>query len=199
MWLSSTVTAIVVVVAATLGLRGWAGTIDTLSNARAARLPGLLRTTAPWPNNTLQLSARIAAMGLPPPGSIEHVHVFLVVFVHGRRVPVPSDVGLARDTESPLHTHAGEPGIVHVESLLPFWHPTLGEFFDVWGVRLSSTCLGAYCTRGAERLAVFVDGTYVNGDPRLIQLADHDAIAVVFGTADQAPREFPVVDWSRAL
>ena len=48
-----------------------------------------------------------------------------------------------------LHTHDAS-GIVHIESPDKRDY-TLGQFFDVWGVRLSSTCLGApYCNVGRQ-------------------------------------------------
>jgi hypothetical protein len=44
---------------------------------------------------------------------------------------------------SPIHTHDTS-GIVHIESptVRPF---TLGQFFDVWGVRFTSDCIGGDC------------------------------------------------------
>ena len=85
---------------------------------------------------------------------------------------------------------------MHVESLLPFWEATLGEFFDVWGVRLSSECLAAYCVGDDAVVTVYVDGRHVSGDPRLVPLRDHDSIAVVFGTPAEQPTSFPGFDWS---
>ena len=57
----------------------------------------------------------------------------------------------------------------------------LGEFFDEWGVRLDSSCVGGYCTGGGRELRVFVDGRRT-GDPRSIVLANRQEIAVVFGS-----------------
>src|SRR6476619_7075254 len=131
------------------------------------------------------LRLRLRALGLPAlgrEGSALHVHQHLDMFVNGRRVAVPAGIGIgaAQGFISPLHTHDAS-GIVHVESpdVRTF---TLGDLFDVWGVRLTRRCLGGYCARGAERLRVYVDGRQVAGEPRTLPLAAHAEIVVAFGT-----------------
>jgi hypothetical protein len=166
----------------------------TESVRRAGPLPGELTGGAPWPaNNGATLRPRLAAAGLPAlsrEGSALHIHVHLDLFVDGRRVTVPAGVGIDRDLQfiSPLHTHDAT-GIVHVESptVRTF---TLGELFDVWGVRLSRSCLGGYCARGGSELRVYADGRPV-ADPRGLALAPHQEIVVAFGTERQLPRPLP--------
>lgn len=169
----------------------------TLSAAASARLPGMLTTRAAWPSNTAELRARLPLLDLGGVGGLRHIHVFLAIIIHGRRVPVPPDIGLAADAESPLHVHEGEAGIVHVESWDPFWRATLGEFFDAWGVRLFSKCIGGYCTTDADELRVFVGGTRYRGNPRTLPLTDHEDIVVAFGTEEEVPSPLPAFDWSR--
>ena len=64
----------------------------------------------------------------------------------------------------------------------------LGQLFDVWGVRLTRTCLGAYCSGGRERLEVYTDGGRVTGDPRVLPLVPHAEIVVAYGTRAELPR-----------
>jgi hypothetical protein len=187
--------AVAVFGAAVFAIATYARRISTLSATESARLPGMLTTRAPWPGNTALLGERLDRLGLPPAGGIEHVHVFLAIFVDGRRVAIPANIGLTAATEAALHVHAGEPGIVHVESLVPFWRPTLGEFFDVWGVRLSSNCLGGYCSAGDARLVVFVDGKRVADDPRSVPLIDRTTITIAFGSPGNVPDPLPSYDW----
>ena len=71
-------------------------------------------------------------------------------------------------------------GLIHVEADRKGSF-TLGQFFDEWGVRLSASCLGSYCSGGGKELRVYVDGTRAGGDPRLIVLTNRQEIAVVFG------------------
>jgi hypothetical protein len=188
---------VVLVLASLVVARVVAGRIRTLSASDSIRLPGMLTTTAPWPSNTARLGSRLERLGLPPVGSFEHLHVFLAIFVDGARVPVPANVGLAADAEAPLHVHVDEPAVVHVESLIPFWRATLGQFFDVWGVRLSPSCIGGYCADGMASLHVFVNGRRFAGGPRLVPLSDRESIVVVFGSTDEIPTPLPTFDWTR--
>jgi hypothetical protein len=174
--------------------------------APASTLPR--RTKAPWglPASAL---GQIRRAGLVPVlgALLRHDHAHLDVIVNGRKVVVPGGVGLVEPVDrgpcpqgpqssgdcatrhgyfaavanSPLHTHASS-GIIHIESdrLRAF---TLGEFFDEWGVRLDSRCVGGYCTGGGSELRVYLDGRRVAGSPRRVELSRHREIAVVFGGA----------------
>ncbi|MGZ4146658.1 MAG: hypothetical protein ACXVPL_03040 [Actinomycetota bacterium] len=191
------VLAFVLVFAVIAVARSLTANVSTLGVDASARLPGMLTSNAPWPNNTGRLRDRLSILGLPPVGGFQHIHAYLAIVIDGRRVPVPADIGLATNAESPLHVHEGEPGIIHVESWSTSWRATLGEFFDVWGVRLSSTCGGGDCAGATRSLKVFVDGRPHPGDPRNLPLADHEVIVVTFGTPDEIPSPLPTFDWSR--
>jgi hypothetical protein len=90
---------------------------------------------------------------------------------------------------APLHVHDTS-GVIHVESPTVRDY-TLGEFFAVWGVRFTPTCLGGYCDAGDRKLRVYVDGTLRQGDPTAIVLEPHQEILVTFGTAAQVPSTIP--------
>jgi hypothetical protein len=191
------VAGVVVVLLVLSAVRSLTANVSTLGADASERLPGMLTTRAPWPNNTAELRDRLSILGLPPVGGFQHIHAYLAIAIDGRRVPVPADIGLATNAESPLHVHEGEPGIVHVESWSTSWRATLGEFFDVWGVRLSPTCVGGYCADATRSLKVFVDGRPYPGDARSLPLADHEVVVVTFGTPDEIPSPLPTFDWSR--
>ena len=164
-------------------------------------LPGVLKTPPPWPANAAELQLRLRAIRLPAltaEGQVVHIHQHLDLFVDGKSVPVASDIGIAADRSfiSPLHTHEpqkGQPpdGIMHVES------PTeasfsLGQFFAVWGVRLTVDCIGGRCADAQGReLHTWVDGKPVAGDPTRIVLAEHQEIVIAYGTPDQMPKKVP--------
>jgi hypothetical protein len=80
-----------------------------------------------------------------------------------------------------LHTHAAD-GIIHTESPVERMY-TLGDFFDVWGVRLARRRLGA--ARGP--VTAFLDGRAFAGDPRRIPLLPHAQIQLEVGTPVVAP------------
>jgi len=164
---------------------------------------------APWrlPSHPL---TRFARAGLIPVRGalVRHDHVHLDVLVEGRKVAVPAGVGMAEPVDTgpcppgppfgdcatghiftakvavvPVHTHSTS-GLIHIESDRPGTF-TLGQFFDAWGVRFDSSCVGGYCTGNGKRLQAFVNGKPVPGDPRSIVLGYRQEIAVVYGTARQ--------------
>lgn len=152
-------------------------------------LPGLQTGNAPWIAETDHLKERLSVIGLPAlskEGSIMHIHQHLDIFVDGKPVSVPAEIGMNERAGfiSPVHTH--EPNtIIHVESpkVQDF---TLGQFFDVWGVRLTDQCMGGYCNTGDKTLKV-----YVNGNPRDIKLEDRQEITVTYGTSSELPNPIP--------
>ena len=81
--------------------------------------------------------------------------------------------------------------MVHTESDDADFSPNLGTLFDVWGLRLSDECIGAYCAEGDKELRVFVDGEEVTGDPREVALTDLSVIVVTYGTEEQLPDPIP--------
>jgi hypothetical protein len=158
-------------------------------------LPGILKGPAPWPANTDDLEARLSALGLPAlsaEGTELHIHQHLDLYVNGTKQVVPAQIGIVTSPQvvfSPLHTHDTS-GIIHVESptVRTF---TLGEFFDVWGVRLTPTCIGGYCTQGDRSLRVYVDGQLATGDPTTLELFAHEEIVVTYGTKAELPDPIP--------
>jgi len=166
-------------------------------------LPGALRTAPPWPaNNGPELERRLRAIGLDPlteEGQVVHIHEHLDLYVDGRKVTVPANVGIdARQAFiSDLHTHEID-GIVHVESPTPQSF-SVGQFFAIWGLPLSATCIGSLCEQGAKALRVWVGGRPVGADPTRIVLAEHQEIVIAYGTDAQVPDPVPAsFDWAKA-
>ena len=175
--------------------------------------------TVLWPAPPDPLERTVAAGLEPEPKEflINHVHAHLDVFVDGQPIVVPAGIGINIDDPdvrrfdepdgsvayggielcstpciSPLHTHDGT-GIIHTESASPEPN-TLGQFFTEWGVALSDSCVGEYCS--PESIAIYVDGEPYTGDPRAIELTDRREIAIVIGTP---PPQIPkTADFSRA-
>ncbi len=146
-------------------------------------LAGLQTGPAPWNTGLDTLPDRLDPLGvhaLTNEGEVVHIHQHLDIYVNGRKVRVPSQIGIYDGqflTE--LHTHDAT-GIVHVES------PTkrtfdLAQFFGVWGVRLTPSCVGGYC-KELTPWRIYVNGKPYTGDPRTLVLRPHQEIAVVIGT-----------------
>jgi hypothetical protein len=135
-------------------------------SASLAALP----SPPPWPAPA-DVAERVKAAGLSlmkSEGMLVHYHPHVDVFYQGQPVVVPANVGIDTkgSTISPLHTHAAS-GVLHIEASSA-QTITLGQFFTEWGVSLE----------GAQ---VYLDGKAV-ADPANLSLADHQEIAVVFGT-----------------
>jgi hypothetical protein len=159
------------------------------SNKAAVDIPnsdslvGVQTGPAPWNAALDTLPDRLKPLGLNAltnEGEVVHIHQHLDVYVNGKKVTVPSQIGIYDGqflTE--LHTHDAS-GIMHVES------PTkrtfdLAQFFGVWGVRLTPSCVGGYC-KELTPWRLYVDGKPYQGDPRALELKAHQEIAIVIGT-----------------
>lgn len=161
--------------------------------------PGVTMATgpAPWPapvffNNGALSAGYVAAAGLPYAEEMlsVHYHAHLDVVINGKAVPVPAYIGFVAKGRNaiglaPLHTHLPD-GIIHIENSVPATF-LLGQFFIEWGVRLTSTCVGGYCSDSGHELAVFVDGQRYSGDPNKIVLAKHQEIAIEYAATGKLP------------
>ncbi len=155
----------------------------------APPLVGLQVGSAPWNLGLDTLPDRVTPLGLHElsgEGQVLHIHQHLDIFVNGTHEPVPANIGIYDGqflTE--LHTH-DPTGIMHLESpkLGSF---NLGQFFGVWGVRLTSDCVGGYCQK-VTPWSVYVNGRSYSGDPGALVLKSHQEIAFVIGTP---PKKIP--------
>jgi hypothetical protein len=157
-------------------------------------LPGIQTSAAPWTPETSYLLERLQRIGLPAllrEGTQLHTHQHLDLFIDGRAVAVPAGIGIDQvgGFISPVHTH-DKSGTIHIESPESGRY-TLGQFFDVWGVRFSQTCIGSYCNAEDKALRVYVNGDKVDSNPRRIALEQGQEIAVTFGTAKELPDPIP--------
>jgi hypothetical protein len=158
---------------------------NAVSLGNMAALPGVLLTKPPWgPNNGAKLKLRLETLGIPELGQAQlafHIHQHLDIFVNGKPTTVPALAGIHPKQPifyADLHTH-DQSGIIHVESAQQYDY-TLGQFFGVWGVRLSKTCIGGLCS--SKPLHVWANGTPFLGDPTKLVLTNHEEVVVAFGT-----------------
>lgn len=186
---------IAIAVIALFGIGKWTSRpIPPPQNVDPKALPGIQTGGAPWQPEIDHLSNRLRAIGLPAlsqEGAVLHIHQHLDMFIHREQLPVPASIGINQAARfiSPVHTH-DRSGVIHVESPVT-QEFTLGQFFDVWGVRFDKECLGGYCTDAKNTLKVFVNGTLRAEDPRLLVLAPHQEIVVAYGTEEEIPTPLP--------
>jgi hypothetical protein len=157
-------------------------------------LPGLQVDPPPWDAALGSLRSRLDELGLPAlPAEVTdvHFHLHLDVLVDGKAVGIPDDIGRNAGAGylTVIHTH-DDSGVIHIESP-PGHEYTLGQLFDVWGVRFTGTCLGGLCNDGDRQVRVYADGSLLHRDPRLLILGRHQEIVVTYGTASQVPDPVP--------
>ncbi len=118
----------------------------------------------------------------PMEQAVFHIHAHLDIIINGVYFLVPSQVGIPSNCFYWLHTH-DESGIVHIEAPM---HKdfTLGQFFDIWGKKLSNDQIFNYVAGVNNPLNVYVNGTKVpdGTNYRDIKLNAHDEIAIVYGS-----------------
>jgi hypothetical protein len=155
-------------------------------------LSGLQNGPPPWNNGSAMLPDRLASLGLTQlsaEGTTIHIHQHVDLYVNGRKVTIPGNAGIyANQWITELHTHQGQANIIHVESPTDTNY-SLGQFFGVWGVRLTKDCVGRYC--GAGKLSWWVNGEKQTGDPGQLVLKEHQEIAIAFGKPPKViPKSF---------
>jgi hypothetical protein len=120
-----------------------------------------------------------------------HIHAHLAIFVAGNQRQIPFGIGIGPPwkgqnfsagpfvTEGScfawMHTHTAD-GIIHMEAPKQITF-NLGEFFDIWGQKLSPTQVGP----AKGKVTALVNGKVVSGDPRSITLKDHELIQLDVG------------------
>jgi hypothetical protein len=126
-----------------------------------------------------------------------HWHAALTVFASGKQSQIPAGVGIIDPKETRnskgqpyiqegkcfywLHTHAPD-GVIHIESPVQRGF-TLGDFFDEWGLPLSTGQVGP----AKGHVTVFYDGKLYERNPRDIPLVDKAQIQLDVGTPLIAP------------
>jgi hypothetical protein len=145
---------------------------------------------------TQQTSLRAPVSGTPVDGIpcetteqlTYHVHAHLTIIANGQNLPVPAFIGIPGRCIYWLHTHDTS-GVIHIEapSQRSF---VLGQFFDIWGQRLSTTQVLGFTADAQHSLQFFVDGQPYSGDPRQIPLGAHTLITIEYGPPFSAPPSY---------
>jgi hypothetical protein len=130
-----------------------------------------------------------------------HIHAHLTIFVHGKAKQIPFGIGIGQPlrgqntTVGPfveqgtcfmwLHTHTSD-GIIHIEApkLMTF---TLGQFFAVWGQKLSANRVGP----DSGKVTTFYNGKVWTGSPADVPLTAAAQIQLDIGTPLIAPEHIP--------
>jgi hypothetical protein len=163
----------------------------------------LFDTPPPWKPNYKQLPERVQAMGLPGFNETTfHIHAHLEIFVDGKQVQVPANIGIDEAAQflSPLHTHPTAPdnpaGTIHMEADQQYDF-TIGQFMNVWGVKFSDSQIGSLKSKGDKQLQVYVNGKLAK-DPVNTVMQEHDVIVIGYGKPGSFPTN-PKFNWPQGL
>lgn len=133
-------------------------------------------------------------------GGALHIHQYLDLYINGQRVNANPGVGIvdAQNCLYPLHVHDKEANIIHNESDQQTVSFTLGQFFDVWGVKLSTSQVGGYQVDSTHKLVIkLIDQngvvTTYTGNPHNIPLTEHQTIYVLYNSPNVSVK--PFTDW----
>ena len=146
-----------------------------------AKLGPLHTGPPPWDNGVAYLPDRVAPLGLhrlAQEGVVRHDHQHVDLYVNGKHVSIPADIGIYDGqwiTE--IHTHDTR-GVIHVESPAKKDF-TLGQFFGEWGVKLTARCVANDC----GHVQWWVNGKKMTGNPAALKLKAHQEIAIAAGKA----------------
>lgn len=131
--------------------------------------------------NTEGLKDRLAEIGLPAlttEGNVVHTHQHLDVYINGKKMEVPANIGVGPGESyiAPIHTH-DTTGIIHIES------PTntkyyLGQFLKIWGIAWPDKC------------DTYINGNKANQDASQIELTPYEEITISCGQAAQIPKGY---------
>lgn len=169
---------------------GTGGSGSHSSNAPIVRGTGTYTTPANG-------SARDGMTCLTTEGAVEHIHMYLAIYVNGQQVQVPAGTGIVgNQCLYALHVH-GDPGdnnIIHEESPNNDIY-TLVAFFDIWGQPLSKTQVMQYRADATHQLQfVTFDGsghkTVYTGNPLDIQFTAHQTIYILYNSPNVQPKPF---------
>lgn len=114
-----------------------------------------------------------------------HIHAHLTMYINGQALPLPAQVGIAKDQSCLywLHTH-DTTGVIHIEA--PANHSfTFGNFLDEWSNQFST--LGYAPQLDQTGWQVYVNGKLYNGDFHKIPLAAHALITMAYNSPHVTP------------
>jgi len=109
----------------------------------------------------------------------QHIHQRIRVIIDGVDTTVPANVGVLTNCLAEMHTHEGEPNLIHVESAEPLKEFSVRDFFGVWGesfdkpnMNVTVLLSGATTTEGGDLILrdnQIVDVVYVGSSQEKAQ------------------------------
>lgn len=122
--------------------------------------------------------------------SVEHIHVYIVVYINGQASPLPAGVGIPQDSTGNaacfywLHTHDSS-GVVHIESPSSEVF-TFGQFRDEWQQQFASLGLPSQLLLNPG-WKIWINGKVYSGTLSSIPLEAHNVITMAYNSPNVKP------------
>jgi len=123
-----------------------------------------------------------------------HIHTHLTMYINGKQVTLPQNVGIASDQSCLywLHVH-DTTGVIHIEA--PAGHSfILGNFLDEWGTQFPT--LSYPSELDLSGWTAYLNGKLYQGDFRKVPLQSHDVITLMYNSPNAQPDTS--YDWNAA-
>ncbi len=156
---------------------------------------GVIITYAVYTNSQSQSQTRqIVNPSYPPVDNVYcdtqeqnafHIHAHLTMYINGQALPLPAQIGIAKDQSCLywLHTH-DTTGVIHIEA--PANHAfTFGNFLDEWSTVFPTLGYPSQLDQGSWQ--VYVNGKPYTGDFHKIPLAAHTLITLAYNSPNAVP------------
>jgi hypothetical protein len=121
-----------------------------------------------------------------------HIHIHLTIYINGKRVTIPQNIGIANDGSCFywMHTHT-DGGIIHIEAPQKQSNLALDDFLTIWHDGFANLNFPPELTQSTGWKI------YVNGQPFTqtvssplnteVPLASHDIVTLEYGTPNPKP------------
>jgi hypothetical protein len=121
-----------------------------------------------------------------------HIHIHLTIYINGKRVTIPKNIGIATDGSCFywMHTHTSD-GIIHIEAPQKQSNLALDDFLTIWHDGFAKLNVPPELTQSSG-WKIFVNGqpfanTVTSPLNTEVSLASHDIVTLEYGTPDPKP------------
>src|SRR5437588_517059 len=124
--------------------------------------------------------------------SAYHIHIHLTIYINGKSVTIPKNIGIASDGSCFywMHTHTSD-GIIHTEAPQKQSNLALDDFLTIWHVGFAKLNFPPELTQPTG-WKIFVNGQPFTGTVSApinteVPLSSHDIVTLEYGTPNPKP------------
>jgi len=121
-----------------------------------------------------------------------HIHVHLTIYINGKSVTIPKNIGIASDGSCFywIHTHTSD-GIIHIEAPQKQSNLALDDFLTIWHDGFAKLNFPPELTQSTG-WKIFVNGQPFTGTVAApinteVTLSSHDIVTLEYGTPNPKP------------